>query len=268
MTEVATAEKIDTPTMEERIATALKAPDGVSAETIALHIKWATASATAAENAGREAGLKSVDPQCTDGVAERSKAEDQEFIAQRFKNAVEALTPHQEAALKREAQVAWEIEAGVVRQKVTDLAKELATTWPDTVMRLVKLFEAIAAVDREASSINSRAPTGVNHLRGVEASIGKGEKIIERVKLPVLTDKGVVDMWPPRNNWALDYASSVHAGIVGAGMPPTEAERVAEGERVIAHAREMEAGRLRLNNELAARVRANDAEIRRLSNGG
>jgi hypothetical protein len=206
------------------------------------------------------------DPTVLDPTA-IGRAHDAGFRIKRLTNAAEALTPHHLAAIKREAQAAWESEASVVRQKVTDLAKELAATWPETVMRLVKLFERIAAVDREASAINSRAPTGVRHLLSVEGSIGKGEKIIEKVKLPVLTDKGVVDMWPPRNTWALDYAESVAAGLRGAPPPPTEQEKIAEGERVIAHAQQMEHGRLRLNDELAARIRANDAEIRRLSNG-
>jgi hypothetical protein len=262
------AEKPETPppSLDELIMIILKDPGDRPAVLFSVILDQIKRASAAAEQEGKAAQAAAYDPAVLDPTAV-GRSHDAAHRIKRLTNAAEALAPHHAAAIKREAQAAWESEACVVRQKVTDLAKELASTWPATVMRLVKLFEMIAVIDREASAINSRAPTGVNHLRSVEASIGKGEKIIERVRLPVLTDKGVVDMWPPRNNWALDYAESVRAGIVGAGMPATEAERIEASERQIDFVKAQEAGREKLNAEAHARAEANAAEQRRLQAG-
>jgi hypothetical protein len=139
-------------------------------------------------------------------------------------------------------------------RKVTDLAREMATAYPAAVSALVNPFQKIAAANSEAAGFNRRAPAGF-YLRGVEESIAGGAKIIEKVVLPVAMPNGVVNAWPPRNNWAADYAESVRAGILNAGLPPTEQERIAEGERVILHAQQMEAGRLRLNEAAEAQAR-------------
>jgi hypothetical protein len=246
--------KLGMPTIEQEVAALLKAPTGVSAEEIGSVIASAKTFAADAEDAGRAARLKSVDPQCVDGVAERGRAEDFEFTAQRLRNAISALEPHHQAAIKREERERFSAEAAVIERKITDLAKEMATAYPAAVNQLVGLFQRIAASDKEAADFNKRAPAGF-YLRGVEASIAGGAKIIEKIKLPVSTERGVVEAWPPRNNWAADYAESVRAGIVNAGPAPTEAERAAEGERVIAYAAEMERGRMQLNEQAEARSR-------------
>jgi hypothetical protein len=92
----------------------LRAPANASAKQIADTIQSARTFAADAEDAGREARLRSVDPQCTDGVAERSKAEDYEFVGQRLRNAIEALAPHHEAAVKREEKERFSAEALVI----------------------------------------------------------------------------------------------------------------------------------------------------------
>jgi hypothetical protein len=129
-------------------------------------------------------------------------------------------------------------------------------------------MSAAAVADREASNFNNRAAHG-HFVRGVEATIGDGSaRIIERVRLPALTDKGVVDMWPPQNNWASAYVESVHAGIVGAGMPASVEDRIAASERQIDFVKAQEAGRMKKNEEAEMRAREHGTERRRLQAGG
>jgi hypothetical protein len=251
--------------LDERIAQLLKAPDGVPSETFAgilAEVATAIAVADRTANVNRE---RAYDPAILDPVA-RGKMEDASFVAARLRNGQAALTALHQTVVEREEKERWSAEGRIIERKIIDLAKELASTYPKIVTELVDLFQRIATADREAASFCNRSPPG-HFVRGVEATIGDGRaKIIELVRLPVLTAKGVENAWPPKSTWVTDYALSVAAGMQSV-MPPTEADRVAEGARVIAHAEEMEAGRLRLNQEAAARVRANDAEIRRLTSG-
>jgi hypothetical protein len=270
MTKVATVEKpetpwIEMPPMQERIAAILKAPDGVTAKTFANLLLWVRAETFLTKQRAQSALKDSLDPKTIDPGA-LGRAHDAEHALKRLENTEAELASLHQAAIKKEEREKYKAEAAVIERKITDLAKELATTYPETVSRLVNLFQRIAAADREAANFCNLSPPG-HFVKGVEASIGGGEKIIENVRLPVLTAKGVQNAWPPQNNWVTDYAETVRAGIVNAGPPPSEADRIAEGRRVIEHAEQMEAGRLRLNNELAARIRANDAEIRRLTSG-
>jgi hypothetical protein len=133
-------------------------------------------------------------------------------------------------------------------------------------VQLVDLFKRIDAADREAANFNNRSPAG-HFVRGVEASIGKGEKIIDRVRLPVMTENGVQDMWPPKNNWAVEYFETVRAGIVNAKPPPDEIERAEAARRHIAAGEADEREHQRLNAEAAARAAAHAAEQRRLVAG-
>jgi hypothetical protein len=257
MTQV--AEKIDTPTMDERISQLLKEPAGASAETIALHLRWAKASATVAENAGRAARLKSVDPQCVDGIAERSKAEDHEFIAQRLRNAVEALELLLQAATRREELAQWKARTAGLQQRVADLSQELLGVYAETTAKLVDLFSRCDAADKAVAQINYAAPDTLHRLCGVEATLTKGSdtKIIPRVKLPTLTSNGhaAPDAWPPV---AIPIGVQLHDAMI-AGMrmarPPTEDERIAESMRVVAFYDQQEAGRIKLNEAAEARAR-------------
>jgi hypothetical protein len=260
----ATVTALKETSLDQRIADTLANPDQLTSSELAEllgEVATAIAISDRIANINRE---RAYDAATIDPSA-RGKMEDATFVAARLRNAQAALTPHHQAAVEREERARYTAEAGVIENKITELARELATTYPETVSRLVDLFQRIATADREAASFCNRSPPG-HFVRGVEATIGGGEKIIENVRLPVLTAKGVENAWPPRSTWVTDYSESVRAGMQSVA-PPTEADRAASAERVIAHARDMEAGRLRLNDELAARVRDNAEKIRQLTTG-
>jgi hypothetical protein len=251
----ATVTALKETSLDQRIADTLANPDQLTSSELAEllgEVATAIAISDRIANINRE---RAYDAATIDPSA-RGKMEDATFVAARLRNAQAALTPHHQAAVEREERARYTAEAAVIENKITELARELATTYPETVSRLVDLFQRIATADREAASFCNR----------VEATIGGGEKIIENVRLPVLTAKGVENAWPPRSTWVTDYSESVRAGMQSVA-PPTEADRAASAERVIAHARDMEAGRLRLNDELAARVRDNAEKIRQLTTG-
>jgi hypothetical protein len=259
----ATVTALKESNLDQRIADTLANPDQLTSSELAEllgEVATAIAISDRIANINRERAYDAatIDP------AARGKMEDATFVAARLRNAQAALTPYHQAAVERENHARWSAEGVVIEQKIVELAKELATTWPETVSRLVNLFQRIAAADREAASFCNRAPAGY-FVKGVEATIGGAAKIIDKVRLPS-TVEGAVDVWPPKNDWATGYALSVAAGMQSVA-PPTDAARAAEGQRVIEHAQQMETGRLRLNDELAARIRANDAEIRRLTAG-
>jgi hypothetical protein len=260
--------KFGLPNLSERIAALLKAPAGVSAKEIAENIEAAKISATCAENSGKAARLRSVDPTCVDGVAERGRAEDFEFSAQRFRNAIEALTPHLQAAQRREELERWKTNTTDIRQRVFDLGKELKEVYPQVVATLVDLFRRCEAADREAATFNGAAPFGC-YIPNVEEvmtdKIGT-TKIIPKVKLPTLT--GTVDAWPlPTPPLGVAMYDHVLAMMRNAPPPPTEEERAAESARLVAFGEERERGRVRMNEEAEARARAHEAERRRLQAG-
>jgi hypothetical protein len=119
---------------------------------------------------------------------------------------------------------------------------------------------------------NHGAPGVLHCLHGVEATPtnGSATKIIPKVKLPTLTLDGrtVPDAWPlPTTPIGVLMHDQVAAMMRGA-RPPTEDERIAESMRIVAFGEEQERGRVRLNEEAAARARANEAERRRLAAGG
>jgi hypothetical protein len=268
MSKVATAEKIETPppSLDEVVAILLKDPDDRPAIMFGCVLDQVRRAITTAEQEGKAAQAAAYDPAVLDPTA-IGRAHDAQFRVKRLTNAAEALAPHYQAAVRREEQERWSAAAAPIERKITDLAREMVTVYPAAVLQLVDLFKRIAAADSEAAGINHRAPTGVRQLLSVEASIGNGKKIIEKIRLPVITAKGVEDMWPPRSTWASDYAGSVHAGIVNAKPAPSEIERAEEARRHIAQGEANEREHQRLSAEAAARADANAAEQRRLAAG-
>jgi hypothetical protein len=169
----------------------------------------------------------------------------------RLENCKAALEPHFQAALRREAQAQWAVDTSDIRARIAALSKELVDVYPRAVATLVDLFGRVESLNREAAQFRGAAPAGCG-LGSVE-----GAERIRDVILPRLgSSKDAKPDWPPKPvNVALEYALSVERMIRGAPPPPTEAERIAESARVIAHAQEQERGRLRLNEQAEARAR-------------
>jgi hypothetical protein len=236
------------PSVEAEVAAMLKNPTNASAAEIGSVIASAKTFATDAEEAGRAARLRSVDPQCLDGVAERSKAEDNEFVGQRLRNAISALEPHYEAAVKKEKHAKWLVDTAEIRVRIDGLSKELQSTYTECVDKLAALFGRVESINHEAKQFGL----------GVD-----GSARIRDVILPVLGSvSDAKPHWPPpAPNVCLEYALSVAAGIVNARPAPTDQERAAEARRVENFYAETERGRE------ALRTRANEIEQRHASGG-
>jgi hypothetical protein len=264
MTQTATAVKPYTPTLDSRISDALASTEHLSSDFLgALYDELDIAVGVANETA-RECRAKSIDPLCRDAIAERGKAEDQEFVSTRLCNAATPLREKYQKVLAREARERWQADTAELKLRIATLSKELMDVYPRAVAELTALFLRVESANREAARFNSTAPTGCG-LSGIDDA----KRILERVRLPAPAGGSAPDSWPlppavPIGVMLHDMARSM---MIGA-RPPTEDERAAESERVIAHARQMETGRVRLGDEAAARARANEAEQRRLAAGG
>jgi hypothetical protein len=253
MSEVATAEKIDTPTMEERIAAVLKAPDGVPSVTFALMLQWVRARIILTKQEAKAALARSLDPAVIDPAA-LGVAHDAEHAIKRLENSDAALTPHWQSAVRREELENWKARTADLKQRVTDLSQEFLTVYAEATAKLVDLFKRCNAADEAVASVNNAAPDTLHRLWSVEATLTKGStaKIIPKVKLPTLTVDGHVapDAWPPV---AVPIGVQLHDAMI-MGMrnarPMTEDEKIEESMRVTAFYDQQERGRVQ-NNEAA-----------------
>jgi hypothetical protein len=232
--------------LDQRIVNILR-PDAEQLSSAALMalIGEVDKAIEAADREGRAARASALDPSLVDAGA-RGRAEDSEFLAARYRAGLAKLRELHAATVKREEKERWSAEAAPIRQRITDLAKELVTVYPAAVSQLITLFKKIAATDQEARSLNFYMPPGASPLGTVEGRIGRGEKIVEKVVLPMLTANGVKNIWPPQVNIGLEYSEMIAQAMRGAPPAPTEAERIAEAERHIlaGQAREREKERI------------------------
>jgi hypothetical protein len=237
---------LDTPTMEERIATVLQAPEDVPAQTFALMLKWVRAKIVLTKQAAQEALKASLDPAVIDPGA-LGRAHDLEHFLQRLENAEAALTPHWQVAVKREEIENWKARTSDLQQRVTDLGQELLSVYAEATEKLVDIFKRCNAADEAVASVNNAAPDTLHRLWSVEAILTKGStaKIIPRVKLPTLTVDGHVapDTWPPV---AVPIGVQLHDAMIASmrgARPPTEDEKIAESMRVTKYYEDQERGR-------------------------
>ena len=224
----------------------------------------------AAEQEGKAAQAAAYDPAVLDPTA-IGRAHDAEFRIKRLTNAAEALTPLHLATVKREACEEWEASTADLELRVTNLAQELLSTYPELTAKLVDLFRRIDAADKEVLQINFTAPDRCRWLRTVEAmATNSATKIIPLVKLPVLAVDGSTkpDAWPPVATIGLEMYEMVSAMCRGAPPPPSEAERVESSQRQMAFVEEQERGRERLAAEAHVRAEAEATERRRSAAGG
>jgi hypothetical protein len=261
-------------TLDSRIADTLATTEPISSESIdALYTELDNAVGDANEIA-RTARARSIDPLCRDAIAERGKAEDAEFVSQRLCNAATPMRAKYQAALAREREAAWIIEADAVELEAAKVADQLLDTYPMVSGLLVKLFQMMKAVDQKVDRINLTAPSGVmRRLRHTEATArgvtdAEVNSIVKKVVLPTLViGRGDTPAaWPPAPpNIYLEYALSVQAGIASAPAPLTDQQKIENSERQVAHGVAMEAEHQRLNAEAAARTDARNVEQRRLA---
>jgi hypothetical protein len=141
----------------------LKAPEGVPSATFATLLTEIGSAIAAAEQVGRDALARSLDPSVLDPAA-RGVAHDAEYAVQRYRNATAALTPHLQATIKREAQDAWESEASGLRNQVEEAGANFKEGYTEHAGALVTLFRTSAALDLRVISLNARKPPGVSRF--------------------------------------------------------------------------------------------------------
>jgi hypothetical protein len=249
------------PSLDERIADILRPDaDQVSSSVLAELLAEVDVAIDAANQEGREARARSIDPSVIDGGA-RGRAEDSEFRASRYRAGEARLKDLQAAALSSEAQARWNVEAEALRSEVGVLAEYFKKIYSETAGHLVGVFQAMAAIDQRVDALNSRSPGGVALLRRVEAVARnipavKDKPFVLQValpKLPSFETSGPAPLaWPPLPiNHGLEYYESVLAAVRSA-VPPTEQERIETSRRQVAYYEQQERGREQKNAEAAA----------------
>jgi hypothetical protein len=205
------------PTLDERIAAALAAPDqplSVFADLIAE----LDDAVDHADRTAREARAYSVDPAIIDADA-HGRAKDAEFVAQRLHNALAALQELQREAVAREQSVAWHADAEAVEAVRDKLAAEMAEKYPAATAWIIDFFQRMVGCDQEVSRINGAAPP-LEHRRllGVELTargidnFGLNDRpIVETLRLPALVrGYGSAVAWPaPSVPLSVQYASMI-----------------------------------------------------------
>ncbi len=263
-------------TLDARIVSmlaTLSAPNDMRAVLITCLLDEIRQAIAVAEREGREAQARAFDPSVPLDPTAQGKVHDAEHKIRRLTNAREALVPHHEAALKREAREKWEESIRDLELRVVSLSKELLSTYPEAVAKLVDLFRRCAEADKEVMLVNANAADGLRRLRGVESTATNGDtKIISKVKLPTLTVEGhttAIDAWPPpQPSVGIELSNAVLAAARSGMMrPPTEAERAAESKRVMEYYEQQEQGRERLAAEAHAKAEL-AAAARRMAEAG
>jgi hypothetical protein len=246
--------------LDARIADALANPDQ-SSDFFAALIAEVDEAIDHSDQTSREGRAASIDPARLDGIAQRARAEDAEFVSHRLRAGLERLKQLLGAAVTREAQASWETEAGELRKEVDEIAAYFKRVYSETAGHLVGVLEKMAAIDLKVDALNSRSPGGVALLRRVEAVARnipavKDKPFVLQValpKLPSFETSGPAPLaWPPVPvNHGLEYYHAIHAAIVTAPPPLTDAERIAASERQMRFVAEQERGRERLAAEAA-----------------
>jgi hypothetical protein len=192
-------------TLDHRIADAL-ATDQLTSETLAALYSELDDAIGIAESTARECRARSVDPLVPDGIAERSKAEDLEFVAQRLRNAAPPLGEKYRKTLAREQRAAWEIETAPIEKQLAEVAVEFQARYPELVAEMVSLFQRVELADQAAV----RASSGVGSLSTIDTRV-RGVKVVMRdTVLPTLG--GGRNAWPVRN-FAIEYTSMIEAMV-------------------------------------------------------
>jgi hypothetical protein len=205
------------PTLDERVAAALAAPDQPSAVFADLIAK-VDGAVDDADRTASEARARSVDPAIIDADA-HGRAKDAEFVAQRLHNALSALQELHCEAMGREQVAAWRADADAVEAVRDKLAAEMAEKYTAATVWIVEFFQRMAACDQEVSRINGSAPP-LEHRRllGVELAargidnFGLNDRpIVETLRLPALVrGYGSAMAWPaPSVPLSVQYASTV-----------------------------------------------------------
>jgi hypothetical protein len=204
--------------LDQKIAEALGTTDPLTSEFLLALYNELDDAVGDADRTARECRARSVDPLCRDGIAERGKAEDQEFVAARLRAAATPLRARYQQAVAREERAAWETKTAPLEQELAAIAAEFAVEYPAAVAKLVDLFRRVELANQEAARANSGAP---GYLHNIEERLRGVRAVMNDTTLPTLG--GARNAWPTHNP-GLAYAISVSSML---GVPgPRDGEIV------------------------------------------
>jgi hypothetical protein len=152
--------------IDDRIATAFMANDGVTSEIVAVLILEAEAAALASAEAADQARQRALDPALTtNAVAEaRRVMDDAAFRCHRLQTAVIRLRERLKELRAQEENDRRTAKYKMVRAERDRLASELAATYPAIERQLVDLFTRLDANDSEIKHLDLHLPTGAERL--------------------------------------------------------------------------------------------------------
>jgi hypothetical protein len=207
------ADPVAVEPLDSRIATVLGSSDQFSSEYLAELIAETDEQINHADQAGRQARARSIDPTIVTGIAERAKAEDSEFIAHRLRNGLERLKELHTAAQDRERVAQWHSEADAMEQLVLKLHDELVPMVRRAEAAELEFDSACGAIDdisikfcaymERCTKIEARAPPGeTRHLpRPIDGlDVGKfmARKVVPKVEAEPVVDYSIASrMWRP-----------------------------------------------------------------------
>jgi hypothetical protein len=226
-----------------------------------------------------EARARAADPKIIDAdVPERMRKIEHRMA--RLHNALQALGVHERDAKRREQRAEWEAEIADLDSRAAGIAQELAAVYPDLAGKLAELLGRVGAVDKEIAQINVRARyENMRELGTVREGLKIDQRGFEEIKLPTLAPIGTIakDIWPPpQPSIGVLYSQMVLAMCQGnpadtrsyeERLADDERRKALETQRVVAFYQDQERGRERLNAEARVRVKAAEAERRRIENG-
>jgi hypothetical protein len=197
--------------LDARIADALSTTNPLTSEFLLALYNELDDAVGVADQTARECRARSIDPTCRDGVAERPKAEDQEFIAHRLRAAATPLRAKYQQTKAAEIRAGWDKQIAPLEAKVDALVREFRPAYIAAVKTIVDLLEKASEIDAEVRrlSVPGELYGKVDQVRGVEQRLtGRiTPEFFKLIRLP-LTPWGEPDAWPPKPRpVAYEYAA-------------------------------------------------------------
>jgi hypothetical protein len=152
--------------LEQRIAAALT--DDITSADLADLIAEVEAAANAAEQTGKEAHARALDPTVADAAAAREAQREAEFTTERLDAALPQLDTRLAEVRKAEDLKRWHSNCDALEVERNALAAEMREVYPQSVAKLIDLFSCIAALEDDLSKLHLARPAGGRHLLGAE----------------------------------------------------------------------------------------------------
>jgi hypothetical protein len=134
----------------------------------------------------------------------RAAMEDAAFRSERLRSLLPRLQARYEQVAAAEERERWKAKYGTLKVRRDALSAELANVYPEVADKLADLFERIAVMDAEISSLHQARPASVPlHLasveldaRGLTSFTTANPSIARDLRLPAFAN-GRSALWPP-----------------------------------------------------------------------